>query len=119
MIARLATPLRVILVLVLFSLGATSHDAAMAQSPMPGEMSVMSMHMTAGMGLPHEGGTHPSAHHSVPEPGCCVMGQCLVGIPPTLSLGLADAGKPEQAATPLMIPIGSPTDLPYRPPTVI
>jgi hypothetical protein len=121
MIAGLATPLRVVLVLLLFALGATSHDAAMAQSPMAGDMlaSAMSMDITADAGPLHHHTGHPSTHRGMPEPGCCVMGQCLIGIPPTPFLELAAPGKPEQAATSLMVSIGSPSELPYRPPTLV
>ena len=121
MIARLATPLRVVLVLILFSLGATTHDAAMAQAPMPGETlaSATSIDMTADMVQSHDNMRHQSTHRGMPERSCCAMGQCLIGIPPTQFLGLATPGKPEQAATALMVSIGSPSELPYRPPTLI
>lgn len=121
--ARLATPWRVFLVLILFSLGVTSHDMAMASGPMPGDMASMAsmdmtMHIDAAH-MPHEGGCGSDHCGAQTTQTCCLMGQCLIGVAPGSPPAFCAAAKAEPVAVTILMRTARVLVLPFRPPALV
>lgn len=120
MLTRLATPLRGVLVLMLFSLGVTTHDVAMGAVPAAVDTPPMGMSMAGAMDMDGMHAQTCKAQHCDPvAPPCCVMGQCLIGIQILATLVLATPLRPQQIPGPLMVPAFTIPDLPFRPPTLM
>lgn len=116
MLARLVTPLRVVLVVILFATAVSSHDAAMANGPTGILMPGMTTISTAAHA--HDGAACKAHHCNANVPPCCVAGQCLLGILEFASFAFTDPAKPEHTPRPLMVPAPSSPQLPFRPPAV-
>lgn len=106
--------LRMIFLLVLFTLGLAAHDVAMASGPMPGQSpwtsaisSTTDNQQRVGQGC---GACNHAGHN------CCFLGQCLVGVAPlgvTINAPVQVADRRTPAASILLQTM---LYRPYRPP---
>ena len=109
-----ARTLRTLLLLTLFLTGAGGHDLAMAKEQMPRAAGMMQMH-------------HPvspltcTGNHCGDNGGspCCVMGQCMLGIPCTADFAFPARTADIPAPSSAMIAARLIQSLPFRPPAVV
>ena len=115
MLRRLATPLRILVLLVMFFTGSTGHHIAMAAGPSHDHHSV-SVDQPEQVGHHGELADCTDGNCGQSEQSCCVMGQCLLalGCQPYLQLPAALAS--DQCPTPCMVLVPAVTALPFRPP---
>ena len=115
-LAHLATPVRVLVTLVLFSFSVASHGIAMGEGPMPVDTSMeMSMPMDQ---APHHKDCR-AAHCGAQAPPCCATGQCLIAVAPPSPLPFGPAARPVQVESAIMVLSSSLEDPPLRPPTLV
>lgn len=114
MLIRLATPLRILMLVMTFLMASAGHHVAVAADP-----ETHGMHTVVTL----DGGHHHGADHSCrpdgcgdPSTDCCIMGQCMLAVPvpaiaslrlPTTPVLVAARGFALADAAPI---------LPFRPP---
>lgn len=121
MAAGLAPQLRVFLLLILFSLGASGHAVAMGTGPMSADMAPIAaaaMPMQMAVGESHDANC-PGHHCDSRAPSCCLMGQCLLGVAPASPPAFLPTAKAEPVAGPMMVPTAPIIFRPFRPPAVV
>lgn len=109
--ARLRHPLGIFMLLVLFILGVTTHDTAMAASRL-----AVAPYATTAMGMPAHHHTGTSAPGTAQGADCCVMGQCLLGLSSSPLLTFTSFERSSHDPRPPTIPASPMLDLPFRPP---
>lgn len=109
--ARRRRPLSIFTLLILFVLGVTTHDTAMAAS----QLSV-APYATTATGMPAHHHTGTSAPGKAQGPDCCVMGQCLLGLSSSALLTFPSFELSSHDPRPLTAPASPMLDLPFRPP---
>ena len=111
---------RLVQVLALLTLllgGLASHDLAMASGSMHEQHALVDAHGSMG----HHG-MHDVCDGSTCDeqgPPCCVMGQCLIGIPPAGEFLFAVADLPEPEALVALGHHAGIVRLPFRPPASV
>ncbi|OJX16336.1 MAG: hypothetical protein BGO82_00865 [Devosia sp. 67-54] len=109
-----------LLLLILFSLGASAHAVAMGTEPMPADKAFMvtaAMPMQMAVADAHDANC---AHHCDSRgPSCCLMGQCLLGVAPASPPAFLSTAKAEPMAGPMMVPTAPIIIRPFRPPAMV
>lgn len=117
MLSRLATPLRVLVLVMTFLMASAGHHVAVAADPDTHEM-----HAVVAL----DGGHHHGADHSCPPEGCadastdcCIMGQCMLAVPVPAIASLRLPTKPILVAARGFSLSDAALVLPFRPPVAV
>jgi len=122
MMARLASPYRVFLVLMLFTLGVMSHDVTMAAEKIAATPGIEAHHMDSGMAMMDHGKdnrTCPCGHCDSQMPPCCLAGQCLIGVALPAPFAFLPAPRPVHVTVTLSLPTSNVRFTPFRPPAEV
>ena len=116
MLRRLATPLRVMVLVVIFLMASAGHHVAMA-----GMSDAHGTHAAVAADQGHHHGissdqTCLGGECSDQAGDCCVMGQCMLAVPSTACLGLPHPSKSILVSASAFAVADTTPILPFRPP---
>lgn len=113
MLRRLANPVHLVLLAVMFIMAGTGHHIAVAATMDGHARHVLQVHHDHGAKALQEcgkGSCEPAA------PSCCLMGQCMLAALPLAGVTLPSPTKPALGPAALFIVANAGPSLPFRPP---
>lgn len=116
MLRPLATPIRVLVLVMTFLMASTGHHVAVAANP-----DAHGLHATVSMEHGHHGDSHscPPGGCTDPAPDCCLMGQCMLAVPLLVASALRLPAKPVLVAARTFALADTTPALPFRPPVAV
>lgn len=117
MLQGLATPLRILMLLVMFFASGVGHHAAMAASLVPEHHAFSTEHVASAAHHGHQQENCVDDHCGTTDQSCCVMGQCMLILGVSAAPEFPVAAASERPSAPCIVLVPTSAELPFRPPT--
>ena len=116
MLRGLATPLRILMLLVIFITGSAGHHVAMAASPAHDHHAVSVEPSATADHHSHHNECANGVCNAAAEESCCLMGQCMLALAMPMNIEWHAAPASVRRSNPCMSLVPVAAKLPFRPP---